>query len=219
MDSISDFMEQIKQEKGLQTHEIFYLLQKSIEETIQRKVNITFDDDVLKIYRINTNGSMTELNIKALERAKKAFRKKMDEAINSRYKINRVVEKNTIYLAQVLDMTANGFFLVVKQIKVFLPLNNISAEEISEGKISLGSKILVEIIKIGQKIIATRKSVKILKKLIFDTFQREFKIKSVRDKFILFCSKPYLNDIDIKLIRQLSPMPIYFKKIKEVKNA
>ncbi len=213
LSDINYFIETLEKEKGIQSQEILALLQHSIESTINRNVLITNENNFLNIYRINNDGSMSKVSIKSIKKAKNIFKQKLDEVIRKKNMPTTLI-KNKVYLANVIDVTKNGFFLSIKKIKAFLPLVNISQKEIINNSITIGAKILVEVVHVGKWVIATRKSVAIVQEILLDTFHRKFKIKNLRGRYIVFCEEPYLSKFDIELLKKVSPINLYFKKVK-----
>ncbi len=213
LNNINHLIETLEKEKGIQSYEVLALLQNSIEITINRNVLITNENNLLNIYRINNDGSMTKVNVKSIKKAKNLFKQKLDEAIKKKSMPITLI-KNKVYLANVIDITKNGFFLSIKKIKAFLPLANISQKEIVNNNIAIGTQILVEIVHIGKRIIATRKSIEVVKEILYDTFRRRFKVKNLKGRYIIFCEEPYLSDFDMQLLKKVSPINLYFRKIK-----
>lgn len=199
--------------------EIIAALQQSLTDNLGRDVFVVNDDaNTLKVLRRNKNGEFTDVKYKAFKKGKKDFalrleliaKQKHAEKIDSMFQVGELVE------GLILDHSHNGYFIVTKGEKAFLPHKNTYPQEQQKGMYALDNKIMFQVEKIiDNKIYLTRKSLKITQYTIQNIINRSLKLKPIKKGVLVFCSKPYLEESQMAMIKASVPLEIIFKKEKE----
>ena len=199
--------------------EIIAVLQQTLTNHLGRDVLLVSDNtNILKVLRRNKNGEFSDVKYKAFKKGMNPFCLQLETMSCQKHieKIFSMFDKKELVEGLILDRTVNGYFVVVKGEKAFFPKSNTYAIEEQRGMYELDNKILFQVEKIVHgKIYLTRKSIKISVFAIQNIIGKSVKLKKISSGLILFCSKPYLDEAQMAMIRANVPQKIIFKKEKE----
>lgn len=199
--------------------EIIAALQQSLTENLGRDVLVVQDDaNTLKVLKRNKSGEFSEVKYKAFKKGKKTFGMRLESIAKEKHaeKVASMFQPSELIEGLILDRTTNGYFVVAKGEKAFLPKRNSYTQEYQKGMYALDNKIMFQVEKIiDGKVYLTRKSLKITQFTIQSIINRSIKLKQIKKGVLLFCSKPYLDESQMAMIRASVPHEIIFKKEKE----
>lgn len=208
----------LQKQMNIQACELFEIFQNILENITKRKILITSEDNKIVAYKVNKNQTLSKIDFSKIKNIESCLKERiLIKKTEAKVSINnQLLCMNKVYMADVLDVTKNGFFISIKQQKAFLPFSNITLYEQNSLSLKAGSQIYVVIVKkTKDRIIASRKSSIILKEIILKTLNREFSFIVKNEKAILSIKKPFLDKNDMQILSNLSPYRLIFKKIKK----
>lgn len=210
-------MEAIKQAYGLENEDVVLALQSALSKSLGRNILLTTDEsNHLQILRINRDGTRTIVTYKSYKKSRKALAHELE--IRKKQKTNHrlfaLFTPGDIVRGEILNTTQNGCFVAIKGERAFFPYANGYPKEKRNGLYETGSTLEFKILHIKEtKLMLTRKSLRIIKELIYSLVSRHVTLKSKGENtLILYCKAPFLDEHQMALIRATSPVDILFKK-------
>ena len=210
-------MEAIKQEYGLENEDVVLALQSALSKSLGRNIILTTDEsNRLQILRINRDGTRTVVTYKSYKKSRKALAHELE--IRKKQKTNHrlfaLFTPGDIVRGEILNTTKDGCFVAIKGERAFFYYANGYLKERRNGLYETGSTLDFKILHIKEnKLMLTRKSVRILKESVYALIQGTVTLKKKsEDTFILYCQAPFLDASQMALIRATLPVDILFKK-------
>lgn len=213
METFNQLMKSFKEIYQLDEEEVVNILMKALRIELGKNIIFSLNPEgIPTLFQIN-QGAFFPVAKKNIRSIKNRVQTIIQKRQKDREKLWLKRRFFCGYLCEgvFIDKTPNGYFIVVKGVKCFMPHSRSYPKE--QHLYEIGNELTFEVVShSGGKVILARKSKKIINDMLEKIIKIPFKLKTINNGYLVFISPPYLSSIETEILRSTIPCPLIIKK-------